>query len=105
MPSNDERREVAARLRDIERDFTLSFECVMHNAITGNRECGVDAFCEDCRKDIQERLADLIEPELERTCHIIDVNESGVGVCDHCGGYAEAVDNYCPNCGDMVVEE
>ena len=41
----------------------------------------------------------------ERTCHIIDVNESGVGICDRCGGYAEAVDNYCPNCGARVKEE
>lgn len=38
----------------------------------------------------------------ERTCHIIDVNESGVGICDRCGGYAEEVDNYCPNCGFRV---
>lgn len=103
MPTNGERREVAARLREIEGDFTLSFECIMHNAITGDRECGVDAFCEDCRKDIQERLADLIEPE-ERTCHV-DRRVPSAPFCDECAQDWKDGWNFCPNCGNKVVEE
>ena len=106
MPTNDERREIAARLREGERDFTLSFECIMHNAITGDRECGVDAFCEDCCKDIQERLAYLIEPEPERTCGL---RSRFTGMycyeCSECGHGMKPDWNYCPNCGARVKEE
>lgn len=41
--------------------------------------------------------------DAERTCHVIDANESGVGICDNCEGL-EKTDNYCPNCGRKVVE-
>lgn len=96
MPSNDERREVAARLREPYPRFTNL----------------VDAFGLTAPVPIHElryRLADLIEPE-ERTC--ID---DGVDVfrCTSCGAFAlpGAVTDlcgpipirYCPNCGARVL--
>lgn len=40
----------------------------------------------------------------ETTCHVVDANALGVGICDRCGKYAETTDNYCPHCRSKVVE-
>ena len=49
------------------------------------------------------RLAELIEPEPERTCH--PVIEDETEVCSNCGydidGYGWS---YCPNCGTKLVD-
>lgn len=50
------------------------------------------------------RLADLIEPEPERTCRMID---NGCELCcSECDGRHEYDEepNYCHNCGARVVE-
>ena len=69
--------------------------------------------------DAADRLADLIEPEPERTCR--DVGDGDKFVCSKCGAsfdyegrwdeptfwvddVAAAVE-YCPNCGARVVYE
>lgn len=112
MPTNNERREVAARLRKYtyyakkhDANNPLEKKVENGNSMFRNIAQAVGGGCSNMTDTYEEtllKLIDLIEPEPERTCHIIDVNESGVGICDRCGGYAEAVDNYCPNCGFRV---
>ena len=92
--TNEERHEVAARLRDF------------------------DGFGYPSWKDLCNLIADFIEPEPERTCHMVQT----IGY-DYQFGYAgteyvtelscghKYVDsygdepNYCPWCGARVVEE
>lgn len=93
MPTNDERREVARRLRD--------------NA--GQKPGWVipwaafnDAY-EHEGAELINRLADLIEPE-ERTCGMID---NGVELCcSECDGRHSYDDepDYCMRCGAKVVD-
>ena len=104
MPTNDERREVAARLRKIDlcdicnSDYYLS---VLEDAI--GYEVGKDW-------EVHKRIADLIEPAPERT--FMDVKDKGQFFkCSECGaieaegGVGNYTLNYCPSCGAKVVEE
>lgn len=111
MATDDERREVAARLRYV--------------AEHGAPEWATTACCiAECigEDDYQlwsgsgllfSKLADLIEPEHEHTCHIV-MASPGEWECSACGrgidwdSYDEGDlpnCNYCPNCGAKVVEE
>ena len=92
MPSNDERREIAARLRNFEslrEQLRASPTCAF---IDARRTKGYLDWKELC-----DRLADLIEPE-ERTCRM-EYNERKRGVyCSNCG---ERMDMYiCDQYGD-----
>ena len=97
MPTNDERREVAARLRNYENlreSFRESPICAFLDAL------GVEYLD---WKGVCNRLAELIEPEPERTClwkHI-----EGTWFMSECGERYDRVipDNYCPNCGSKVI--
>ena len=115
MPTNEERREVAARLRGIvEKTWYTSW----HELYTIKNACG--CYDEQDSQDmvLKDRLADLIEPEPERTCS--DIAEGMRFECSECGctvrltcddyptitAYCLAlVPNYCPNCGAKVVDE
>ena len=114
--TNDERREVAARLRDFEQLrelFTESNICAFEVAL-GVGYMDWEHIC--------ARLADLIDPEPERTCHIKLCNcTDSLGQkmyrCSECGAlmtddacfFEGELDiggfSYCPNCGAKVVEE
>lgn len=123
MPSNDERRQVAARLRDYaKRDFEESNPWwYLSKAMTGSFAAydEVGEYFTD--------LADLIEPEPERTCRIVGMdcagnppyNKSGLHLnstacgCSECGypfnwcrSLIQARNEVvaCPNCGAKVVE-
>ena len=107
MPTNDERREVARRLRD--------------NA--GQKPGWVipwaafnDAY-EHEGAELLNRLADLIEPE-ERTCHAVrlevpfdprdfpdDLIEVYQFRCSECSVLLEDDWSFCPNCGAKVVQQ
>lgn len=107
MPTNEERREVARKLRYIGEH--------------GGPEWGTAACCiAECigednyplwggSSPLFTKLAYLIEPEPERTCK----NESskpGIFTCSYCGAdfYDTEISgdwNYCPNCGAKVIEE
>ena len=127
MQTNDERREIAAMLRDMciygcswkEEFYDLLGEAVMD-------ESSVYEF-----SDVADRLADLIEPEPERTCCNVGGEEWGFK-CSECGGHTHgspfhvpdeereelaemlggrimslhgSVPRFCPACGARVVDD
>lgn len=96
MPTDDERREVARRLRSEKCAWVIWVSAVC-------LAIGVDG--ETDGNDILDRLADLIEPDPERTCRIVE-NEEGHSSCSECGAsYLCMADaSYCPDCGAKVVE-
>ena len=109
MPTNEERREVAARLRNLASHKASDEELTLDalGLYRGENIEGYDTYG-------VMHLADLIEPEPERTCK----NITGGDVPFHCsecdcvtlydevretGIMAEMgmldAPNYCPNCG------
>lgn len=123
MPTNDERREVAARLRELPIDMYeveerweaegLGTDChdqtdyfLIHNVLFG---CLPAEHMHPCDyEDLHARLADLIEPE-ERTCRMEPTGDGSV-VCSACRTEytsrwlheGEYVERYCSNCGARV---
>lgn len=126
-PTADERREVAARLREtnlteyaeeVERSEGLSKVAAARFVAIPNL---VGALNFDkpivSAKELTDRLADLIEPEPERTCQIVqnrctncdhEINDRSyfekVTLDDGCWTAESRTANYCPNCGAKVVE-
>ena len=118
MPTNDERREVAARLRRylpyaIKHDADEHVEpCIHGNAMFRNIAQAVGGGISNITDTYEEtlvKLIDLIEPEHERTCEVTEYNDCGphaedctiVLTCGHRTlGY---IPNYCPSCGAKVV--
>lgn len=110
MPSDEERCEIAAKLRELVADWFDDGEfydrCEVEDVLGLATDDGAWYEAAGAR-----RLADLIEPE-ERTCH-----DDGVDAfrCTRCGAFAkrDAVTDlcgpipirYCPNCGSKLVSE
>ena len=101
MPTNDERREVAVKLRDMACRTNPSWPALMEALGCPGRAVAV------------QYLADLIEPE-ERTCRMHDANwDDGQCtwgcICSECGAKHEHERsgwmNFCPFCGAKVVKE
>lgn len=109
MSTNEERREVARKMRlnawmahhmNTSDDFAREvFRAAMDEAI-GDYRAAID------------RLADLIEPEHERTCrrrnHDTDNYYMRCCSCSRCnaGWFEDIYDkpfSYCPHCGAKVV--
>lgn len=109
--TSDERREVAARLRDeaggfrrLEKewgheptidlgDVPAVFQDVAHFA-------GLDGTVRTCV--LFDRLADLIDP----TCHLLPSSDGGFG-CDRCYTWFPSMKEkprFCPECGARVVD-
>ena len=125
MPTNDERREVAERLRKLPIDMYeveerweaegLGTDChdqtdysLIHNVLFG---CIPAEHMHPYDYDeLHCRLADLIEPEPERTCRSVGGADGTNGeyydfMCSECGYCCDLSDpDYCPNCGAKVVE-
>ena len=126
MATNDERREVAAKLRGLYPDDVLPPFAQVRKDIYEAIGCGWGQ--ERQGQKLHKRLADLIEPEPERTCRNTEGVLLGLFSCSECGlsldlcgdgccsdstmmffkGYSifRTLDmpNYCPNCGAKVVE-
>lgn len=101
MPTNDERREVAKRLREHRVSITPHslIDYIFDDPWRHNR-CG----------DVADRLADLIEPE-ERTCNMKRSSdyfnaEVTTWFCSECGSpiYNDVRPSYCLYCGAKVVK-
>lgn len=98
MPTNEERRQVAARLRSLD------------DGMWGNYGEEYDDLRWACKCDsgeyVKDRLVDLIEPEPERTCERLARGDSRdlytYWVCSECNGSMPSPSNYCPNCGCRV---
>ena len=128
MPTNDERREVAARLRE---PFDVLPQGRYYHASHTLFGMGLYTSSEVALRLGVRRLADLIEPE-ERTCRVVTevralslTQDMHTKSCSACGyvfgsevhtqllpglGERVAVDpvvipNYCPNCGAKVIQE
>lgn len=112
MISNEKRREVAQRLREVE---TLEYdgdvwcdECDVLDALGLYNE-GDPSSCNPNNVAI---LSDLID---RPTCKLIENNQHRYLPCSRCGAFIrwDAVTNltgvvpirYCPNCGADVVDE
>lgn len=109
MPSLDERRVVASRLREAPVGIE-SIECLISKNIGLDCDEDCDGLSyQDCEAQILNRLADLIEPE-ERTCHVVksvhDVLDSWHYLsCGHrADTWLDDPPKYCPVCGARVEE-
>jgi DNA-directed RNA polymerase subunit RPC12/RpoP len=103
MSNSDERREVAARLRNDGRALDAIDAPLELASLTLDDALGIDHMRSWC--DVFERLADLIDP----TCEVKDDNRwtsDFAYVCCACGEHFSTCNkpNYCPNCGARVVE-
>lgn len=115
MPTNDDRRQIAERLRsrrkqmESERPPASKFLASFIYLVEIGRAVSLGE-----KGDLFNRLADLIEPEPERTCGIdmpvIDWETGETDYrCSSCGFSADPQDwaetyVYCPHCGAKVVE-
>lgn len=109
MISDDERREVAKNIR---RGFDICSDTVGWFWLSGSLfGMSVLARSEETIRSGINRIADLIEPEPERTCRVKPVGNSYM--CLACRALTDkgAVSgisssfcvNYCPNCGAKIV--
>lgn len=102
MISNEERREVAERLRE-SREFISG----LPKASLGQNAFDVFERILSCvgyeRGNIFDYLADLIDRE---TCHLVE-DEEGRTACSECGCTALYMldASYCPDCGAEVVRD
>lgn len=123
-PTNDERRDVARKLREI-RESAWDFREQLSDE-------GIDVFCDDQADyylihkaatgcipaehmhpcdyaELHDRLADLIEPEPERTCRDVSTVK-GKFTCSEChqSWRHEEMANgkiaYCPSCVAQVMK-
>lgn len=135
MVTDEERRDVARRLRKLSHGYVTVGDYreaigiddrpnLEYDEVTGEpvlRKIDLD----DTSAEML-RLADLIEPEPERTCHNVSNDEKWF-TCSECGANVyggsyrhSSVDesgvrwyttankpgwNYCPDCGAKVVDE
>ena len=62
MATDDERREVAERLRKLSgRIDMLGFDCPLAEAVRGHEFCEMP--CDECHSRLSAELADLIDPD------------------------------------------
>jgi hypothetical protein len=111
MPTDEDRREVAARLRELVADWFDDGEFYDRGEVEDVLGLATDDGAWYEAAGVRQ-LADLIEPE-ERTCHMRDASwDAGQRtwgcICSECGTKHEHKRsrwmNFCPNCGAMVVD-
>lgn len=102
MISDDERREIAASLRE-SREF---ISCLPKSSLEQNAFNTFERILACVgyeRGNIFDYLADLIDRE---TCHLVE-DEEGRTACSECGCTALYMldASYCPDCGAEVVND
>lgn len=122
MITDDERREVAQKLRGLPIDMYSTIDewekdglfinssvsdegdySQIHDAVFGYFPA--EYMHPGDYEELHERLADLIEPEQERTCRMTDNGcELCCSLCDTRHGYDDEP-NYCMGCGAKVVDD
>lgn len=104
MPTDDERRKVAANIRNAADRCKADLGYDPYYFPFVALEVMSCAFHSFPHYEDLLHLADLIEPAPERTC--LPVIEDETKVCSNCGydidGYGWS---YCPNCGARIVEQ
>ena len=84
--SDDERREVAERLRMSDERDAAGFDCLLAEVVRGRDFC--ETPCDECHRRLAAELADLIEPscdrDAERTCRDTDCDTESI-TCSECG--------------------
>lgn len=107
--SNEERREVARKLRSHNESsglFDNAFLELFHEVV--GRYPDMNLFRGKCETELLfKRLADLIEPEPERTCLAKPwAVERDTGYCDctecECGEINDVSAKYCSGCGGLI---
>jgi hypothetical protein len=108
MPTSDERREAAARLRGCARDVNGTCDLGMHLShwVGAGGEGGGDQFSVAADRRLAERtlgrLADLMDP----TCEVVPFDEESMRLphCSRCGQpMLKPWPSFCPNCGSRVT--
>lgn len=99
--TSDERREVAARLRNDGRALDAIDAPLELASLTLDDALGIDHMRSWC--DVFERLADLIDP----TCEVVGDNpytSDYVFVCKTCYEHfsVASTPRYCPGCGRRI---
>lgn len=107
--TDDERRHAVEFLRTANCSDVACADCQKVSAALFGKGCE-NALCnlDDCSDSKPwRRIADLIEPEQERTCIYVYDEESAAWRCSECGGLEPVGDHvrYCPDCGAKVVDE
>ena len=110
MPTNDERREIAARLRELAdaNEGCIGMDRVNRVLPVAHEILGTSGLASVA--DVLRRHADLIDPP---TCKNLATHLVDELVCSACGervdiAYLDSDDDYrvryCPGCGAKVVE-
>lgn len=113
MPTNEERRGVANNLRGGFDVIKEGRYYQLNGTLCG---MGIYALSEQSLRGGLRNLADLIDPEPERTCMGFISETTCEWICEICGGSIQGAvfkpdidaftdePNYCPFCGAKVVE-
>ncbi len=115
MPTNEERREAARRLRNFEFEALEVLDTLDTDSnavfILYTLALIVCGDVEVTGYELANRLANLIEPEPERVCRDFGGEEGTNGeqhefACSACGYMGSILQpNYCPYCGAKVAND
>ena len=112
MPTNEERKETAKSLYELTKYGTGVPVWHVH-LILGLIDDDNYVHGTVLTNDSVVRLADLIEPEPDRTCHLEETDHAYETSfrCDACNRVVwvdfkgNIAPKYCPNCGAKVIQE
>lgn len=104
MITNEERREVARRIRKAGR---VGYYSQIYKLVMGE-DIPRDTSSRQDEETLADRLADLIEPETGLTCKrekFYDGGGTWYEGCSKCRNPLEKYDVFCSKCGKKVVND